>query len=421
MGVLLAATAPLTGQMKPAQTKPTHAKLFWVLRSPGEMVEYDSATFAVKQTIKVPPEALPSPSSFSVNHLGQILFAPPASLPLADTDAKPKLWFWDGHAASTLECGVKREVSQTGSNQAITESAPNPFLSADGQHLYWFANSARRLQRDEVDLSTSTTWQAWRTDLNGAARQDIADAKALDCRCSTGACEESCPYTSVWVPESGVGAFFMTTQSTAGRTGTTYKSSVLYNEQSGSWKATPLADPLHRVLDAASNGAVIVDAIPDTGCCGWSNQSNDQTRVRMNGKTLTVFDEQATYRNSDYDVSFFTANASLSPDLGYVAMTIAATAQVNQPIQLSEQGQANPEESKQIRKSLAELPAVEVKTLSDPPRRVEFLPHAVLVGWLNEKELLVLENHLLVVYNITAGTRRKSTLRVEDAAHVFLR
>jgi len=33
----------------------------WVLRAPGEMVEYDPATFAAKQTIKVPAEALKSP------------------------------------------------------------------------------------------------------------------------------------------------------------------------------------------------------------------------------------------------------------------------------------------------------------------------------------------------------------------------
>ena len=164
-----------------------------------------------------------------------------------------------------------------------------------------------------------------------------------------------------------------------------------------------------------------MEAIPDTGCCGWSNQSNDQTLVRASGKTLTVFDEQAAYKNADYDVSFYTSNARLSPELGFVAMTITATAQANKPIQISQQGQANPEESKQIRKALAELPAVEVKSMEDSPRRVAFLPHASLVGWIAEKELLIVEDHVLVVYNVGTGARRKSSVGVQDAGTVFLR
>jgi hypothetical protein len=102
-------------------------------------------------------------------------------------------------------------------------------------------------------------------------------------------------------------------------------------------------------------------------------------------------------------------------------MTIVSTAQSNKPIQLSEQGQATPEESQRIRKALLELPAVEVKTIDTAPHRVAFIPHAVMVGWLSEKELLILENHLLVAYNVGTSTRRKSTIRVEDGAHAFLR
>ncbi len=46
-------------------------KRLWVLRSPGEMVEYDPATFAVKQTVKVPAEAMKSPESIWVNRAGR--------------------------------------------------------------------------------------------------------------------------------------------------------------------------------------------------------------------------------------------------------------------------------------------------------------------------------------------------------------
>jgi hypothetical protein len=285
----------------------------------------------------------------------------------------------------------------------------------------WFVNQARRLQRDGLDLSTTTTWQAWQTDLSGGAREVLAKEKFPECRCATGTCEESCPYGSFWAPDGGVEKFFLMTQFVAGQTEPQYKASTLYQAQGGKWTANPLSEPLLRTLDAAPGGDEIVEAIPDTGCCGWSNQSNDQTLVVSGGKKRTVFDEQATYKNSDYDVSFYSATAQLSPELGYVAMTLVSTAQANKPFQLAEEGQANPEESQRIRKTLAELPAVEVKRMEDRPRRVAYVPHAALVGWMSEKEILIVEDHLLVVYNFETGVRRKSGVRVGDAASVFLR
>jgi hypothetical protein len=398
------------------------SRRLWVLRAPGEMAEYDSATFAAKQSVKAPAEAVASPQNFSVNHLGQMLFAAPAALPLAEGDlaAERRVWFWDGRTATTLAREVARGTSTTGSNLAITEAAPVPYLSADGMHLYWFSNQARRLQRDGVDLFTKTTWLGWRTDLAGAGRQDVASITLPDCSCPTGGCEETCPYGEVWIPDDGVGNFFLLTQFVSGRTQLIYKASSLYEESGGKWAATPIDPPLRRVLDAA-NARTILEAVPDTGCCGWENQSDDQTLLRHHGKTLTMFDEQAAYKNPDYDVSFYTENGKLSPDLGAVAFTIVATAQSNKPIQLSEQGQANPEESQRIRKALLDLPAVEVKSVEDSPRRIAFLPHASLVGWISEKEILIVEGHLLIAYNVASGARRKSNIRVEDAAHVFLR
>jgi hypothetical protein len=410
---LLLLSAPLLAQ----------GKRLWVLRAPGEMVEYDPGTFALKQTVKVPPEAMQSPGNISVNRLGQILFATAVALPLSKEDAETahRVWLWSGHAATTLDQGVKREVIGAGSNEAVTETAPAVYLASDGAHLFWFANQARRLQREGVDLSTTTTWQAWQTDLSGGGREDVATAKLPDCRCTTGTCEESCPYGVVWVGENGVEKFFLMTQFVAGRTDPVYKATTRYQEAGGKWTVDPLAEPVQRVLDAAADGKTMVEAIPDTGCCGWSNQSDDQTLVLSDGKKHTVFDERTTYQNPDYDVSFYTLNARLSPEMGAAAMTIASTAEPNKAMQLSEDGQANPEESQRIRKALVELPAVEVKSMEDTPRRMAFVPRAVLVGWISEKEILIVEDHLLVAYKVATGARRKSSVRVEDVARVFLR
>jgi hypothetical protein len=398
------------------------SKRLWVLRAPGEAVEYDPATFAEKQTVKVPAEAVESPQNFSVNHLGQMLFAVPVSPPLAEGDlgAERKVWFWDGKTATTLSREVARTTSTAGSNLAITESAPVPYLSADGAHLYWFSNQARRLQRDGVDLSTKTSWLGWRTDLAGAGREDLTSTILPECSCPSGSCEESCPYGEVGVPDEGVGKFVLMTQFVAGKAQPIYKATSLYEENSGKWTATPLDPPLRRVLDAA-NAGTILEAIPDTACCGWENESDDRTLLHLQGKTLTMFDELAAYKNPDYDVSFYTENGKLAPDLSSVALTIVATSHPNTPIQLAEQGQANPEESQRIRKALLDLPAVELKSVEDAPRRIAFLPHVTLVGWISSKEILIIENKLLVVYNVASGSRRKSNIRVEDAAYVFLR
>ena len=76
---------------------------------------------------------------------------------------------------------------------------------------------------------------------------------------------------------------------------------------------------------------------------------------------------------------------------------------------------------RRIKKALAEIPAVEVKGMGEAPRRVAFVPHAELVGWISEKEILVVQDHLLVACNVETGARRKSNVRVEDVARVFLR
>jgi hypothetical protein len=398
-------------------------KRLWILRDPGEMVEYDLTTFAVKNRVKVPPQALKSPANVSVNQSGQILLVPSTTPAVTDEDAAAPhtVWLWNGQAASTLDPGTEHESEQRGSNQVVTESAPVAALSADGTHLYWFDNHERRLDREEINLSTTITWQAWRTDLSGKNRGDLASVKLPECTCGTGVCDETCPVGAFWAPDEGVDKFVLMTQFIAGQTERTYKTTTLYQDESGKWTGKPLPQALEQPLDASPAGDVIVSAIPDVACCGWSNQSNDQTLVLVNGKLQTIFDETATYKNSDYDVSFFTANAKLSPDLKSVAMTISATAQANKPIQLAEEGQANPEESLRIRRTLAGLPAVVMKMVAEPSKQVALVPHATLIGWLSEKELLIIEDHVLVVYNVGSGARRKSTVKVDDVGRVFLR
>jgi hypothetical protein len=426
--VVLLLALPLAAQSQTSQGKSSgdqnKNKRLWVLRAPGEAVEYDCATFSEKATVKVPAEALVSLNNFSANHLGQMLFVTPATVEEGSPVVDGKAWVWDGHASNTIAVGVKTSTSKTGSNLATTETDLAPSLSADGKHLFWFSHQMRRLHRDAVDLSLQATWSAWQTDLAGAGREDVASITLPECPCPTGSCEESCPYGAVWVPDEGVNNFFLVNLFVAGQVQVAYKATSVYQESAGKWNARTLDPPLKNVLDAA-NADAILEAIPDTGCCGWANESDDQTMLHLAGKTLSVFDERSEYQNPNYDVSFQTQNGKLSPNIKTVALTVTATAQPNAPIQISEDGQANPEEAQRIRKALLDLPAVEVKSLdgkaSETPKRIVFLPHTTLVGWISDREILIVEGNLLVAYDMSSGKRRRSNIRVQDAAHVFLR
>jgi hypothetical protein len=102
-------------------------------------------------------------------------------------------------------------------------------------------------------------------------------------------------------------------------------------------------------------------------------------------------------------------------------LTIAATHEPGQEIRLSDSGKANAAELSRIQRALAELPVVEVLRLDDPPKRTVTIPHSSLVGWITDQEILLLENGILVSYNVLNGRRRTSEIKVSKNSHVFLR
>jgi hypothetical protein len=394
----------------------------WVLQPPDQVVEYDTHTFAPKLSVKLPPEALQHPENLLINRQGQMLFSFPP-LPDAPDLAADKLWFWNGQAGQLLARGVTRRRTPAGDNLAVLEAAPACMLSADGAHLYWFENRFQKLtdKGDNVDLSVVTTYRAWRTDLEGSQPQPLASVTLPKCECGTSVCSETCPEASFWAPEEGVDDFFVVTQWVPGQLGPTYQASFLYLRSGDKWTAKPLPTPLEQVLDAAGKGNVVLSTIPDAGCCGWDNESDDQTLLWRDGKSTVVFDEREHYHNPNYDVSFFTTNARLSPDRDAVAYTVRASAPAGAEIRLADSGKPAPEELARIQQALRELPAVETVRLDPRPKRAAVIPHATLVGWLSDKKIVVLADQELQVFD-TAGQRRAEfRIKVANPSWVFLR
>ena len=395
-------------------------KRLWVLQPPDKLVEYNTATFAPGPPVTVPVEVLTSPESLAVNKSGQILFAPQPYNAALDANSHTKLWFWDGHRVAPLDRGTV-QTERAGRSSSVVEAIAQPYLALDGRHLYWFANIfAKQKSSEGLELSVEASFRVWQTDLDGKHVEQVVSFSFLPCKCDTGVCEETCPQAEFWAPETGVGDFFVVTHWVPGQSESQYHSSFLYRMLNGKWSAKKLSHPLHAILDAAGTGSMLVEANPDNACCGSANESDDQTLLTSDGRVTVLFDERERYRNENYDVSFSTRTARLAPRSDFVALEIVSSAESGAEIRLSNDGQANARELAEIKKAMSYLPAVEVLALAPSHKRIALLPHAALVGWLNETEVLIIEGQQLVALNPTSGSRRKSGIKA-DPSRVFLR
>ena len=419
-GALLALVVTMVAAIAHAQA-PKH---LWVLQEPDRIVEYDPTTFAARRTLTVPRRVLEHPEFLTVNARGQLLFLPPLGTEWTTGElatARDRAWFWDGqHAKEWKLEGVKARGGSTG-RRTLTESARQWFLSASGDSVVWFETTFEKVVEDGgPEREVRTTARVWRTDLGGASPEPIASlASPATCRCETGVCTESCPEWSLWAPDGLVADFFVVTRVTPGQLETTYHDSLLYQRAGSAWAAKKLREPLPKPLTGAEKGEVLVTAVPDGGCCGWENAGNDQTRLLRHGKAAVIYDEFQRYDNRNYDVSFFTADARLAA--GKLAYTIAATARPGAEIRVSADGKENPAELARIRKAIAALPAVEVMEPGSAVRPLVVIPHAALVGWLSETDLLVAQDGRLAVYDVRGTKRKDTTIRLRSAADAFLR
>jgi hypothetical protein len=164
---MLAAVLAFASVSLLAQDQPN--KKLWVLREPGAIVEYDAATFAPRQTQKIPPEIFKSPQDLQINQKGQMLFLPGQvreSDGLVHEYTDSKFWFWDGRSGTSKHRPVSSSTTSSGTNKLVETAMPRCFLSTDGTHLFWFENRTKTLMPPDLslELSVSTTFRAWQTD-----------------------------------------------------------------------------------------------------------------------------------------------------------------------------------------------------------------------------------------------------------------
>ncbi len=402
-------------------------KQLWVLQEPDEIVEYDVTTFAVRHTMKVPRRLVEHPEYLSINAKGQMVFLPLKGAQWASGEmasASDRMWFWDGHQGRERKLEGRKTPGGSAGKPTVTETALQWFLSAGGESLFWFENTFEKVTDESgPERSVRSTSQIRRTDLAGGQPEMIASPSSAGwCECATGVCSETCPEWDFWAPDGVVSDFFLVTRVTPGQQESTYHESLLYQRSGRTWQAKKLPQAIQKPLTASEKGEILVAAIPDGGCCGWENESNDQTLLLLrDGKMYVLYDESDHYHNRNYDVSFYTSDARLGVDNAMLAYTLVSTASIGSQIRLSSDGKENAEELARVRKTIGELPAVEVVHLGIPPRSAAVIPHAGLVGRLSDRELLVAQGGRLTVYDIRGSKRKETTIRVRSAADAFLR
>jgi hypothetical protein len=64
---------------------------------------------------------------------------------------------------------------------------------------------------------------------------------------------------------------------------------------------------------------------------------------------------------------------------------------------------------------------VEVVRVEDPEKPATRISCATLVGWINDQEILLVENDQLVAFNLVSSTRRVSRIKAVKPYYAFLR
>lgn len=387
----------------------------WVVQAPNRIVEYDASSFVARSTVVVPPRVFEHPEYLRINGRGQMLFTGEPGVQFATGDlasTATRVWVWDGSAAHEFPREDEPDTTRAW------------FLSASGDALYAFENRfAINRDKDGIEQSQRASARLWRTDLAGGRRDVVMELAALpSCICETGTCSESCPEWAPWAPLGIVDRFLLLTKYVSGQLQSTFQTTTIYRHDGQAWRPAMLPRPIEVPLDASDDGATLLAAIPDSGCCGWINASSDQLLVLRGGTAATLFDEFTRFGNQDYDVSIVASVARLSPYLARVAYTLVADGPpAGEEIRLSDSGKQNPAELAGIHKAMAILPAVEIVRLEAPTHTPVVIPHASLAGWLDGDRVLVVQEARLAVYSAASGAKVHDTVIAASASTTWLR
>ncbi len=422
----LLATASLLALVAHAAQAGTLAgkRLFVLQGASGALVEYDLKTGAVVNSVPVPPETFKQDHPIVVSSRGDVLI----SLYQPDGSAVPRRhWRWDGTKAQLLTPPVSPADDSDG------WAYPRALLAAEGGDPFWYKTDMKVVRQAGAEGAkwdvVAPTFQMSRGRLPGPGAATIVRWAFAECECTTGACSETCSVGQACAPHGVIDDVFFVTYFVPGQLEPSYESTQRFTRRGGKWIAQERAEAHEQLLDAKRRGEILVAAVPDAGCCGGENDNSNLTLVWKSGTRIPIFDEWTRYKNQRYDVSFFSANAEISPDGSRVAHTIASTVgsggqggEIRLSSSIPQTEKLAPKEISKLRELIARHPLIEVVALDSPSRPSLTLEQATLIGWLSARELLLLKDKKLHVVDARDGRRiRTFPFEVERVRYVFLR
>lgn len=393
---------------------PSPSRGIWAMQGKNQLVMYDGTQFKQWRGLPVPPEAHEHPENITISRGGEVLYryAP------APSGGITRFWASDPRQPELVGGAWEQRPAGNG-DVLVTAAAPNLYFGADGQSLYWF--ETRTVTRaNGGEKAREAAFLSWSTGLDNGNPQKVAELAFPRCVCETGACSETCPEALVWAPSEGVSDYFFMTRFVEGQTQSDVQETDLYRLVNGTWTAQKLDHPVDSILDAADHGNLFVSSVPDAGCCGWANESDDTAWFTRNGGDVQFFDERQRFHNDNYDVSFMVSEAAISPDATRIAYTVAATQKAGDEMRVGDSGKENKEELERMLKLLPEMPRLEMVLLSAPGTVAFSVPQAELVGWLDNKRLLAFSNGELLVIDAATGKSTPTGIKAEARKFVFL-
>ena len=415
--LLIAASMPVYAQTQVfvSGRPPASRPMIWVLGADNRMSEYDGVQFRLwVGRISLPPDARKHLENLFVTHTGIIMF----SDVVAGTSLR-HVWSSNNYAPDLVGGADDKRVAPSGGFLKTT-ATPSVIPGADGGRLFWFENRFTTLDRG-AEISRDGNFISWTTDLTGNNPKQVSSFRFDPCKCETGVCSETCPEIVVWAPTTGVSDFFYATRWVPGQIGSDYLETDLYTFTNGSWATHKLDHSVDHFLDAIDHGNLFIESPQDySGDDDPADTPGNVTMLNKAGKSVTIFDERARFRDADYMIGFATTQAVISPDGTRVAYAIAAsdTAEIQPRLQTKKSDAA---EVARLRSEAAAMPRTEIFSTFDPATVLLSLPNTDLVGWLDAERLLILQHGELQALDVASGSVKPTGIKADGAQYVFLR
>jgi len=383
----------------------------WVVQPPGQLVALDLPDFQRVGGVRIPPAAFNDPSRISVNGRGQFLVQ-------LDDD---HLWVWNGAHVDTLPVvpvGASRTTSRTN-----TMPLRRWLLGDDGNSL--FVLEGETSKQDPAADTAVTPLVVRETTLSQKPRGVVLATKRAPCWKPTDLSLEPCPDPSLWAVGGVVRGCFVLSHWEPDPRETVelpaaWCRNTLYASGPKAWRASDLGGWGDRpLLDMSLDGSEQVWDEREAGSSSSMNEDSDRAVLATADTAVVIFDEWSTFGNRDYDVSFFASDARISPGGRRIAYTVKSTWVASTDVRVSAEGHADSLVLASIRRSLADLPLVDVVEVGAGVRRLQRIAHAELVGWASDSELLVVQKRRVVAVDVRTGTRRPSGIEVRTAADAF--